>query len=218
MPERPADLPCDKPGNSWTTWVLAFWVSCITTSIRVRAQSIRTIMGITSITTGTRTAHRTEQARVREEGASGPSPPHSGPLRTKRVDILMGTEVAPGRETWAPDLTRAIVNHTATVGVVGLGNVGLPLIAAAAGEGFPVVGVDLDAPRVLALSEGRSYVVDVSDQEDAALRDTPFTTDVLSLRDADVILIAVPTPLTDASPDLSMVKQAGADVAHALRP
>ena len=34
----------------------------------------------------------------------------------------MGTEVAPGRETWAPDLTRAIVNHTATVGVVGLGN------------------------------------------------------------------------------------------------
>jgi UDP-N-acetyl-D-glucosamine dehydrogenase len=130
----------------------------------------------------------------------------------------MGTEVAPGRETWAPDLTKAIANHTATVGVVGLGYVGLPLTAAAAREGFSVVGLDVDASRVRELSEGRSYVVDVSDQEVAKLQDTRFTTDVLSLRDADVIIIAVPTPLTDGSPDLSMVEQAGADVASALQP
>ena len=130
----------------------------------------------------------------------------------------MGTEVAPGRDTWASDLTQAIRNRSVTVGVVGLGYVGLALAVAAAAEGFPIVGVDVDEERLSALSEGRSYLDDVPDRDLVAARAASFSEDALSLRDAGVIIIAVPTPLTDASPDLSMVKQAGADVARALQP
>jgi UDP-N-acetyl-D-glucosamine dehydrogenase len=115
-------------------------------------------------------------------------------------------------------LEEAIRSRTATVGVVGLGYVGLPLLVAASGEGFPVIGVDADPERVGALSEGHSYGVDVSDAQLAALAEARFTVDPQPLAVCEVVLIAVPTPLTDGIPDLSMVKQACRDVAGVLRP
>lgn len=117
-----------------------------------------------------------------------------------------------------PALAGKISERTATVGLLGLGYVGLPLLVAASGEGFSVIGVDLDQRRVRSLSEGHSYVVDVSDQDLLALRNGLFTTDSAVLSGADVIVIAVPTPLSDGVPDLSQVKQAAADVASVLRP
>jgi nucleotide sugar dehydrogenase len=102
--------------------------------------------------------------------------------------------------------------------MVGLGYVGLPLVVAASAEGFPVIGVDTDRRRVAALNEDRSYVIDVSDQELQALDGPLFTTDASELRGADVIIIAVPTPLSDGVPDLTGVKQAVVDIARVLRP
>ncbi|HEY3209195.1 MAG TPA: nucleotide sugar dehydrogenase [Actinomycetota bacterium] len=115
-------------------------------------------------------------------------------------------------------LRQRIEERRATVALVGLGYVGLPLLVAVSSEGFPVIGVDIDRRRVAALAEGRSYVVDVSDQELSALTRAHFTTEAAALRSADVIIIAVPTPLSDGVPDLSGVRQAAADVAGVLRP
>jgi UDP-N-acetyl-D-glucosamine dehydrogenase len=115
-------------------------------------------------------------------------------------------------------LRERIEDRTATVGLVGLGYVGLPLLVVASKEGFPVIGVDIDRRRVAALTDGRSYVVDVSDEELRALDRAVFSADSAELRNADVIVIAVPTPLSDGVPDLSGVRQAVADVARILRP
>jgi UDP-N-acetyl-D-glucosamine dehydrogenase len=121
-------------------------------------------------------------------------------------------------QTAASELAGRIGRREATVGMVGLGYVGLPLVVAASTEGYPVIGVDTDRGRVEALAEGRSYVVDVSDEEVRALRGPLFTTDASELGVADVIIIAVPTPLSDGVPDLTVVKQAVADIARILRP
>jgi UDP-N-acetyl-D-glucosamine dehydrogenase len=114
-------------------------------------------------------------------------------------------------------LRQRIQDRTATVALVGLGYVGLPLVVAASREGFPVIGVDLAPRRIAALIEGRSYVGDVTDEELAALPDATFTTERAALSRADVVVIAVPTPLSDGVPDLSQVKRASADVASVLR-
>ena len=115
-------------------------------------------------------------------------------------------------------LSTRIADRTATVAVVGMGYVGLPLLLAAAAEGFPIIGVDTDPNKVESLRSGRSYVVDVSDHDIPTSGAVQYSTDSLALRDADVIIIAVPTPLREGSPDLSLVTSAASDVALVLRP
>ena len=114
-------------------------------------------------------------------------------------------------------LRHRIDERTATVAVVGMGYVGLPLLLAAHAEGFPAIGVDTDPGKTASLEAGRSYLVDVSDDELAATGDVLFSTDHHVLRDADVVVLAVPTPLREGSPDLSLVQAAASDVALVLR-
>ena len=104
------------------------------------------------------------------------------------------------------------------VAVVGLGYVGLPLLVAADSEGFRVIGLDVDEAKVHALRERRSYVGDVTADDVAGLDRVQFTTDHRVLVAADVIVIAVPTPLRDGGPDLSLVRAAAENVARVLRP
>lgn len=104
------------------------------------------------------------------------------------------------------------------MGVVGLGYVGLPLLAAAHGAGFRVIGVDADSRKVEALREGRSYVVDVTASEIAAMDRTTYHATPEVLAEADVIVLCLPTPLADGAPDLTMVLTASEDVARSLRP
>ncbi len=131
----------------------------------------------------------------------------------------MDTELSPHLvERNVSELADSIARRAASVGVVGLGYVGLPLLVAVSSEGFPVIGVDADRGRVAELAEGRSYLVDVSDEELGSLTRAHFTTEPSALRGADIIIIAVPTPLSDGVPDLSGVRQAVADVARVLRP
>ncbi len=116
------------------------------------------------------------------------------------------------------DLAHRIDDRTAVVGLVGLGYVGLPLLVAAGQEGFALIGFDSDGAKVQALRDGCSYVGDVSGDDLAALDRVEFTTDHRALAAADVIVIAVPTPLRDGGPDLSLVATAAGDIARILRP
>ena len=115
-------------------------------------------------------------------------------------------------------LRARIDDRSAMVAVVGLGYVGLPLLVAAGGAGFSVMGVDVDQAKVRALRERRSYVGDVDDDDLDALEQVQFTTDPRGLVAADVIVMAVPTPLRDGGPDLSMVRSAAEHVAKVVRP
>ncbi|MFH5805975.1 nucleotide sugar dehydrogenase [Alienimonas sp. DA493] len=122
----------------------------------------------------------------------------------------------------AAGLRAALQNRTARVGVIGLGYVGLPLLDAFVGAGFKTIGFDTDRAKVDALRDGRSYIKHVPGAKIAAwLRDDAFepTDDFARLNEPDVLLICVPTPLTDArDPDLSYVEGSARAIAKVLRP
>jgi UDP-N-acetyl-D-glucosamine dehydrogenase len=109
----------------------------------------------------------------------------------------------------------------AVVGVIGLGYVGLPLLAAFHRAGFPVVGFDVDPKKVDALNRGENYLQHlgrslVSDMRSAGRFDA--TTDFSRLAECDAILSCVPTPLgAHLEPDLSYVQRTTDDIAATLR-
>jgi UDP-N-acetyl-D-glucosamine dehydrogenase len=120
------------------------------------------------------------------------------------------------------DLKSKIADRSAVVGVIGLGYVGLPLLAAFHRAGFPVIGFDVDPKKIEALRRGDSYLKHlgetlVSDMLKAGRFDA--TTDSSRLAEADAILICVPTPLgKHLEPDLSFVEQTADAITAALRP
>ncbi len=91
-----------------------------------------------------------------------------------------------------------------SIGIVGLGYVGLPLAVAFGEAGERVVGVDVDPGKIAALREGRSYVEDIpSERVAAVLERCEFTTRAAALAEAEAIMVCVPTPLTpNREPDL----------------
>jgi UDP-N-acetyl-D-glucosamine dehydrogenase len=108
------------------------------------------------------------------------------------------------------------------VAIVGAGYVGLPLARVFGEAGKTVVLVDVDDERVELLSRGQSYVEDVpSDvlQPLVAAGTVVATTDYDALREADAILISLPTPLSrQREPDLQILLGASAEIAKRLRP
>jgi UDP-N-acetyl-D-glucosamine dehydrogenase len=105
------------------------------------------------------------------------------------------------------------------IGVVGLGYVGLPLVAAFAEAGHEVVGVDVDARVVESLGKGRSHIGDVSDERlRAAAPRFHASTRYADLAKVDAILVAVPTPLTrNREPDLQPLIATGTALAGVLQ-
>ena len=91
-----------------------------------------------------------------------------------------------------------------SIGIVGLGYVGLPLAVGFAEAGMDVIGVDVDPSKVAALSAGESHVEDIPDQRLGSVLDRcSFTTRFVELHEAEAILVCVPTPLTrNREPDL----------------
>jgi UDP-N-acetyl-D-glucosamine dehydrogenase len=91
-----------------------------------------------------------------------------------------------------------------SIGVIGLGYVGLPLVVAFAEAGEEVVAVDIDSGKVAAVSAGRSYIEDVPSQRLAAVgSQIEATTHYAPLARCEAVLICVPTPLTaNREPDL----------------
>ncbi|HEX4008629.1 MAG TPA: nucleotide sugar dehydrogenase [Solirubrobacteraceae bacterium] len=107
-----------------------------------------------------------------------------------------------------------------SVGVIGLGYVGLPLAVEFAEAGQPVIAVDIDDAKVAAIRAGQSYVEDISSERlQAALERIEASTDFNVLSAADAILICVPTPLTpNREPDLGPLLGATRALAEVLQP
>jgi UDP-N-acetyl-D-glucosamine dehydrogenase len=109
-----------------------------------------------------------------------------------------------------------------TIGIVGLGYVGLPLAVAFAESGANVIGVDVDPRRVTAVRAGQTFIEDVPAPALAAMVAAGrlgAAEDVAALKDADAIVICVPTPLGKSKePDISFIVSAADAVAAILRP
>jgi UDP-N-acetyl-D-glucosamine dehydrogenase len=106
-----------------------------------------------------------------------------------------------------------------SIGIVGLGYVGLPLAVAFAEAGENVIGVDVDHARVTALTAGHSPIEDISDERlQAALGSIRFTTRAVELHEAEAILVCVPTPLTrNREPDLGPLQSAAQALAGVVK-
>ncbi|MFG0265560.1 MAG: NAD(P)-binding domain-containing protein, partial [Rhodopirellula sp. JB055] len=107
------------------------------------------------------------------------------------------------------DFTSRIQDRSATVGVVGLGYVGLPLALAYAGGKFKTVGFDIDDKKTSAINAGTSYIKHIpADSIATAIQsgNLAATTDFSQIREVDAIILCVPTPLDEHfEPDLSYV-------------
>ena len=119
-------------------------------------------------------------------------------------------------------LEKAIRDKSAKVGVIGLGYVGLPLIRAFIDAGYATMGFDVDQAKVDRLLAGQSYIGHIPSEWIAeCIADGKFepTADMQRLAVADVLLICVPTPLSESrDPDLTYVEQTTRQIAKTLRP
>jgi len=121
----------------------------------------------------------------------------------------------------ADSLVERIENKEATVGVCGLGYVGLPLVRAYLSCGYRCYGFDIDPKKIEALETGRTYIehIDFAAMKQA-IENGRFvpTTDFGRIGEPDIILIAVPTPLTPTrEPDLRAVEGTCRQIASGLR-
>src|SRR6476660_4027736 len=122
----------------------------------------------------------------------------------------------------AETLREKIRSRRARTGIVGLGYVGLPLAVELAKAGFHATGIDLDARKVEAVNDGRSYIPDVSTADVQALSRAgklDATTDFAVVAELDTINICVPTPLRKTKdPDMSYIVSAVEGIAKYLHP
>ena len=105
--------------------------------------------------------------------------------------------------------------------MIGLGYVGLPLIVEFGLAGFDCTGIDIDEAKVDAISKGDSYIPDVPSEDVASLISNGLlcaTTDFSSLKDADAVIICVPTPLRKTKePDISHILYACNEIVKYLK-
>ncbi|WP_295879648.1 nucleotide sugar dehydrogenase [uncultured Thiohalocapsa sp.] len=107
---------------------------------------------------------------------------------------------------------------TTTIGVVGLGYVGLPL-AVALGRRYRTIGLDINAARIAELRAGRDSSLEVEPEELAAAEHLSFTTAAADLAPCDVYIVTVPTPITEAkTPDLRPLTSASELLGGVLAP
>jgi UDP-N-acetyl-D-glucosamine dehydrogenase len=115
----------------------------------------------------------------------------------------------------------SINNHTITVGVIGLGYVGLPIAVEYAKLGISTIGFDIDNKKIDILKSGGNYIMDIDSTLVASVvagKNLQPTTDFSRLAECDVIYICVPTPFTpNKDPDISYIIQSSEAVADSLR-
>ncbi len=115
----------------------------------------------------------------------------------------------------------AAAAKTLTVGILGLGYVGLPLAEALISTGFCVIGFDINQRKIDSLRDGRSYIRHIGDARIRAMNETErllVTTDLDLLAEADALLMCVPTPINaHREPDLSYVVKTSELIAKVLR-
>nr|WP_206026906.1 nucleotide sugar dehydrogenase [Jiella endophytica] len=115
----------------------------------------------------------------------------------------------------------SVADRTATVGIIGLGYVGLPLLLAFHASGFRCFGFDIDPEKIDKLEAGRSYIHHIAPERIAGLIGSGrsvLTTDYSRLSEVDAIIICVPTPLTTyRDPDMSFVTATAEAIAPHLK-
>ncbi|MBN2711830.1 MAG: nucleotide sugar dehydrogenase [Planctomycetes bacterium] len=121
----------------------------------------------------------------------------------------------------AADLMGKIESRKATVGIIGLGYVGLPLAIEFAKAGYPVLGFDLDERKVKNVNAGKGYIKHIPSsavKEITSRKNCRATSNFGELKKADCVLICVPTPLTShREPDMSYVEATAATIAKNIR-
>jgi UDP-N-acetyl-D-glucosamine dehydrogenase len=119
-------------------------------------------------------------------------------------------------------LLEKITSRTAVVGIVGMGYVGLPFAVEKAKVGFRVLGIEQNHERAGRINRGENYIPDVKDEELRELVQSgklQAVTDYRQVPEMDVVVIAVPTPLTkNLNPDLRFVETVTRELAKHLRP
>ncbi len=137
-------------------------------------------------------------------------------------ELLVARVIGGSSEDYCQQLRDKIAARTATVGVLGMGYVGLPLAITFAEAGFSTIGFDPSQRHISGLQMGESHIGDIASERVAALvGDNKFraTSDFDGLAECDVTIICVPTPLTEMrEPDLSYVLSATRAVARRLHP
>jgi UDP-N-acetyl-D-glucosamine dehydrogenase len=118
-------------------------------------------------------------------------------------------------------LLHKIKSHEATIGVIGLGYVGLPLVLRFAEERFKVIGFDVDPTKVTQLNAGQSYIQHIAPERVRHLRNEKrfeATSDFARLSEPDCIIICVPTPLTPKKdPDMQYIEKTADAISKTLR-
>lgn len=108
------------------------------------------------------------------------------------------------------NIKQKLINKTATLGVVGLGYVGLPLAVEKAKAGFRTIGFDVQESKIDMVNAGKNYIGDVVNEDLAAIVKSGLltaTSDFSQVASADCVCICVPTPLDNhQQPDISYVK------------
>jgi UDP-N-acetyl-D-glucosamine dehydrogenase len=119
------------------------------------------------------------------------------------------------------ELIGLITEKRATIGVIGLGYVGLPLVAEFAANGFKGIGFEVDQNKADQINKGISYIGDVSSSKVKELVDAgrlKATTDFNHLSECDAIIICVPTPLRKTKePDVSYILAAAEEIQKRIR-
>lgn len=107
-------------------------------------------------------------------------------------------------------LKEKLLKKTATLGVIGLGYVGLPLAVEKAKAGFKTIGFDIQEKKVEMVNAGENYIGDVVNEDLEQIVKSGFlsaTTDIGQVAKADCVCICVPTPLDKyQQPDISYVE------------
>ncbi|MDJ0697123.1 nucleotide sugar dehydrogenase [Mastigocoleus sp. MO_188.B34] len=120
------------------------------------------------------------------------------------------------------NLRQKVIAHTAIVGVVGLGYVGLPFAVEKAKVGYKVLGIEQNPLRTEQVNMGESYIADVTEKDLKSAVSTGKLQAINNferIHEIDVIVICVPTPLTkNLTPNLSYIENVTNAVANGLRP
>ena len=119
------------------------------------------------------------------------------------------------------ELEKKIKDKDYTIGIVGLGYVGLPLMWTFYQRDMPVVGFDIDKDKINCIKEGRPYIKHLGKTMMQELADSPIcdaTTDFSRLSEADAVLMCVPTPLNQyREPDMEYVESTSHTIGKHLR-
>src|SRR5207248_10303135 len=138
-----------------------------------------------------------------------------------QTNVATSPAVPIGATQLKEEIIAKFTSRTASIGVIGLGYVGLPLALLFAEEGFPVTGFDIDRTKIDMLASSRSYICRIPETEIALATDRGFraTADFTRVSNMDAIIICVPTPLSEYhEPDLSYVTKTIQSIAPHLTP